>query len=206
MVYIKVPNSLWRDSIQHAYYGVTQKIVAWRGILAIRRRNVGAILSFFQHHLGLDFSSPYTMQYRKMGSWHKTRLLRVSSRRLLVVAVKPVTDDGGMARHKQRTQIVSLYYRTMLKLRLIFIEFRNRFVITQKFLDIEQFNHSAEINIIDQCWANYWDIWNVQYLTVHIEVNSAECHWAVVHQYLIILFFFSFMNHSKPYIYSDAAW
>ena len=53
--------------------------------------------------------------------------------------------------HGQRTRIVSLYYRTMLKLRLIFIEFRNRFVTTQNCPNIEQLNRFVGINIIAQC-------------------------------------------------------
>ena len=75
-------------------------------------------------------------------------MLRVRSRRLLV-AVEPGTDDGRMTEHRQRTRIVSSY--TMLKLRLIFIEFRNRFVITQNCRNIQQFNHFVVINIIAQC-------------------------------------------------------
>ena len=57
------------------------------------------------------------------------RLLRVFSHRLLV-AVEPGTDDGRMTKHRQKTRIVLLYYHTIFKLRLIFIEFRNRSVIT----------------------------------------------------------------------------
>ena len=51
-----------------------------------------------------------------------------NGRRRFLMAVEPETDE---TEHRQRTRKVSLYYRTMLKLRLIFIEFRNLFVITQ---------------------------------------------------------------------------
>ena len=82
-------------------------------------------------------------------------MLRVSLRHLLV-AVEPGTDDSRMTQHRQRTRIVSLYValrtlRKMLKLRLIFIEFRNCVVITKNCPNIAQLNRSVGINIIAQC-------------------------------------------------------
>ena len=106
----------------------------------------------------------------------------------------------------------------MLKLRLIFIEFRNLFVITQIFPDISQFNPFVGINIIAQCYTNYWDILSalsyiifmiVQYLTVHIGVSSTQYNWAVNYGSNAPIFYitsFSFMNHRIPYIYLNAAW
>ena len=50
--------------------------------------------------------SPYTIQYQRMGMWHKMGLLRVRSRHLLV-AVEPGTDDGRMTEHRQKTRTLA---------------------------------------------------------------------------------------------------
>ena len=140
-----------------------------------------------------------------MCPWYKTAFLRVISHRLLA-AVEPGIDDGRLTEHRQRTRIVSVYFRTMLKLRLIFIEFRNHFVIAPKLpkywanqsLRGNKYNCSMSDKLLRHQKCPFLLPMMVQYLTVHIGVNLTQYDWAVMHQYLISLPFRAWImvNHT----------